>query len=78
MKSISGKGKFENAFIDGLQNYYEIAIRSNSDNMQTMQQNVIAALLYCTSSKKNQCMVSAQLGKKTGVTISELSHVEHQ
>ncbi|GFV21768.1 uncharacterized protein TNCV_3484651 [Trichonephila clavipes] len=51
-KGLSGKGKLTDNFIDRLQNYYGIAVRSNVDNLTVMQQNVIAALYHCASSDK--------------------------
>ncbi|GFX80529.1 uncharacterized protein TNCV_4948631 [Trichonephila clavipes] len=49
-KNLSGKGKLTDSFIDRLQNYYEIAVRSNVGNLSGLQQNVIAALFHCSSS----------------------------
>ncbi|GFU98287.1 uncharacterized protein TNCV_3005711 [Trichonephila clavipes] len=51
-KGLSGKGKLTDNFIDRLQNYYRIAVRSNVGNLTAMQQNVIAALYHCASSDK--------------------------
>lgn len=48
-KGLSGKGKLTDAFIDRLQNYYGIAVRSNSGNLDKMQQGVISALFHCAS-----------------------------
>ncbi|GFX34559.1 uncharacterized protein TNCV_3657971 [Trichonephila clavipes] len=49
-KNLSGKGKLTDSFIDRLQNYYGIAVRSNVGNLSGLQQNVIAALFHCSSS----------------------------
>ncbi|GFW93119.1 uncharacterized protein TNCV_3888601 [Trichonephila clavipes] len=49
-KNLSGKGKLTDSFIDRLQNYYGIAVRSNVVNLSGLQQNVIAALFHCSSS----------------------------
>ncbi|GFW10615.1 uncharacterized protein TNCV_894101 [Trichonephila clavipes] len=38
-KGLSGKGKLTDNFIDRLQNYYGIAVRSNVGNLSAMQQN---------------------------------------
>ncbi|GFW65335.1 uncharacterized protein TNCV_396011 [Trichonephila clavipes] len=38
-KGLSGKGKLTDNFIDRLQNYYGIAVRSNVGNLTAMQQN---------------------------------------
>ncbi|GFX24696.1 uncharacterized protein TNCV_3344761 [Trichonephila clavipes] len=46
-KNLSGKGKLTDSFIDRLQNYYGIAVRSNVGNLSGLQQNVIAALFHC-------------------------------
>lgn len=54
IKGITGKGKLTDNFTDRLQNYYAIAVRSNVGNLKEMQQNVIAALLYCAYSKKKK------------------------
>ncbi|GFV29355.1 hypothetical protein TNCV_437741 [Trichonephila clavipes] len=43
-KELSGKGKLTDNFIDRLQNYYGIAVRSNVGNAA---KNVIAALYHC-------------------------------
>lgn len=62
-KKLSGKGKLTDTFIDRLQNYYGIAIRSNIGNLQTMQQNVIAALFHCASNLKTPMHGQCPLGK---------------
>ncbi|GFX56422.1 uncharacterized protein TNCV_73681 [Trichonephila clavipes] len=49
-KNLSGKGKLTDSFIDRLQNYYGIAVRSNVGNLSCLQQNVITALFHCSSS----------------------------
>lgn len=51
-KGLSGKGKLTDRFIDKLQNYYGIAIRSNVGNLQSMQKSVIAAFYHCCSNTK--------------------------
>ncbi|GFX11666.1 uncharacterized protein TNCV_4340121 [Trichonephila clavipes] len=55
-KNLSGKGKLTDSFIDRLQNYYGIAVRSNIGNLSGLQQNVIAALLHCSTSVENRWM----------------------
>lgn len=52
-------------FIDTLQNYYGIAIRSNSGNLKDMQQNVIATLFYFASNSKKQMHGQCPLGKES-------------
>ncbi|GFT89201.1 uncharacterized protein TNCV_3085771 [Trichonephila clavipes] len=42
-KGLGGKGKLTDKFIDTLQNYFGIAIRSNVGNLSNMQTAVIAA-----------------------------------
>lgn len=61
-KGLSGKGKLTNTFIDRLQNYYGIAIRSNVGDLQKMQQSVIAALFHCASSSKKPMHGQCPLG----------------
>lgn len=52
-KGIGGKGKLTDKFIDKLQNYYGIAIRSNVGCIDRMQSSVIAAFFHCCSGKNN-------------------------
>ena len=49
-KGISGKGRLRDSTIDKLQNYYGIAIRSNSVNLPAMKSAIHASLFHCTSS----------------------------
>lgn len=52
-KGLGGKGKLTDAFIDKLQNYYGIAIRSHkSGDVKELQSAVIAAFFHTCSSKK--------------------------
>ncbi|GFT10648.1 uncharacterized protein TNCV_1943721 [Trichonephila clavipes] len=44
-KGVGGKGKLTDKFIDKLQNYYGIAIRSNVGCLEKMQSAVIAAFV---------------------------------
>lgn len=53
IKGLGGKGKLTDRFIDKLQNYYGIAIRSNKGNLKEMQSAVIAAFYHCCSSSKH-------------------------
>ncbi|GFS70674.1 uncharacterized protein NPIL_384761 [Nephila pilipes] len=62
-KSLSGKGKLTDSFIDRLQNYYGIAVRSNVGNLLKLQQNVIAALYHCASSGKKPMHGQCPIGK---------------
>lgn len=52
-KGLSGKGKLTDRFIDKLQNYYGIAIRSNTGDLSKMQSAVIAAFYHSCSSSQN-------------------------
>ncbi|GBN83045.1 hypothetical protein AVEN_39397-1 [Araneus ventricosus] len=52
-KKLGGKGKLTDKFIDKLQNYYGIAIRSNVRSIEKMQSAVIAAFFHCCSSHRN-------------------------
>ena len=49
-KGISGKGRLTDSTIDKLQNYYGIAIRSNSVYLPAMKSAIHASLFHCTSS----------------------------
>ncbi|XP_028412728.1 uncharacterized protein LOC114535641 [Dendronephthya gigantea] len=51
-KGIGGKGKLKDAMIDKLQNYYSIAIRSNSADLEAMKSAIYASLFHCASSKR--------------------------
>ena len=49
-KGLGGKGKLTDSLIDKLQNYYGIAIRSNSGNLYGMKSSICASLFHCISS----------------------------
>ena len=51
-KGIGGKGKLTDSLIDKLQNYYGIAIRSNSGDLSGMRSAIHASFFHCISSKK--------------------------
>ncbi|GBM67591.1 hypothetical protein AVEN_120609-1, partial [Araneus ventricosus] len=53
-KGLGGKGKLTDKFIDKLQNYYRIAIRSNVGNLVEMQRAVTAAFFHCCSGKNKE------------------------
>ncbi|GFS82296.1 uncharacterized protein TNCV_3340271 [Trichonephila clavipes] len=82
-KGLSGKGKLTDNFIDRLQNYYGIAVRSNVGNLNAMQQNAIAALYHCAS-KTHKDIKYAFTGKiqvnsknfrrKCSVTLTKLTN----
>ncbi|GFS99025.1 hypothetical protein TNCV_1890361 [Trichonephila clavipes] len=65
-KNLSGKGKLTDSFIDRLQNYYGIAVRSNVGNLSGLQQNVNAHQV-----SRNRCMGSVPSEKIVGATTSE-------
>ncbi|GFX90339.1 uncharacterized protein TNCV_3849141 [Trichonephila clavipes] len=56
-------GKLTDSFIDRLQNYYGIAVRSNVGNLSGLQQNVIAALFHCSSSVEKPMHGQCSIGK---------------
>ena len=49
-KGLGGKGRLTDAMIDKLQNYYGIAIRSNTGNLPAMKKAILASLFHCASS----------------------------
>lgn len=51
-KGIGGKGKLTDALIGKLQNYYGIAIRSNSGDLSGMKSSIHASLFHCVSLEK--------------------------
>ena len=52
-KGMGGKGRLTDAMIDKLQNYYGIAIRSNSSDLTAMKKAIHASLFHCASSRDN-------------------------
>ena len=52
-KVMGGKGRLTDAMIDKLQNYYGIAIRSNSGDLTAMKKGIHASLFHCASSRDN-------------------------
>ncbi|GFU65217.1 uncharacterized protein TNCV_2134221 [Trichonephila clavipes] len=62
-KTLSGKGKLTDSFIDRLKNYYGIAVRSNVENLSGLQQNVIVALFHCSSSVEKPMHGQCPIGK---------------
>ncbi|GFW55502.1 uncharacterized protein TNCV_118861 [Trichonephila clavipes] len=63
-KGLGGKGKLSDSFIDKIQNYYGIAIRSNIGNLEEMQRAVIAAFYHCFSGKSNTMHGQCPLGSE--------------
>ena len=75
-KEIVEKSQFDKltyAIIDKLQNYYGIAVRSNSNDLAGMQKAICATLYRVASSESNhnhsQCPLCE---KKTGVDITKM------
>ncbi|GFV55866.1 uncharacterized protein TNCV_390271 [Trichonephila clavipes] len=64
-KGLGGKGKLSDSFIDKIQNYYGIAIRSNIGNLEEMQRAVIAAFYHCCSGKSNTMHGQCPLGSES-------------
>ncbi|GFV15974.1 uncharacterized protein TNCV_4240171 [Trichonephila clavipes] len=62
-KNLSGKGKLTDSFIDRLQNYYGIAVRSNVGNLSSLLQNVIVALFHGSSSVEKPMHGQCPIGK---------------
>ena len=52
-KGLGGKGKLTDSMIDKLQNYYGIAIRSNSGNLESMKKDILASLWHCSSTESH-------------------------
>ncbi|GFV21064.1 uncharacterized protein TNCV_3320831 [Trichonephila clavipes] len=67
-KGLGGKGKLSDSFIDKIQNYYGIAIRSNIGNLEEMQRAVIAAFYHCCSGKSNPMHGQCPLGSESWCT----------
>ncbi|GBO18345.1 hypothetical protein AVEN_27748-1 [Araneus ventricosus] len=63
-KGLGGKGKLTDNFIDKLQNYYGIAIRSNLNNLENMQSAVIAAFYHSCSTSKNSMHIGKHIMRK--------------
>lgn len=63
-KGLGGKGKLTNKIIDKLQNYYGIAIRSNS-TVSEMKKAIHATLFHVASSKKNNYHVHCPTGESS-------------
>ena len=52
-KGLGGRGKLTDAVIDRLQNFFGVAIRQNSGNLEEMKKAVLASLFHVASSKVN-------------------------
>ena len=53
VKGLGGRGKWTDATIDNLQNYYGIAIRRNTGNLEGMKKGIHASLFHVASSANN-------------------------
>ena len=53
VQELSGKQKLTNTMIDRLQNYCDIVIRPNKNDLKNMQTTVRATLFHVASSKEN-------------------------
>ena len=62
-KGLGGKGKLTDNMIDKLQNYYGIAIRSNSGNLKAMESDVVASLWHRASNDKKPLHTHCPDGK---------------
>ena len=61
--SGEGGGKLTDNTIDKLQNYYGIAIRSNSGSLKAMENYVLASLWHCASNDKKPLHTHCPDGK---------------
>ena len=52
-KGLGGKGKLTDSMIDKMQNYYGIAIRSNTGDLEAMKKNILASLFHCASNDEH-------------------------
>ncbi|GFV90564.1 uncharacterized protein TNCV_2222801 [Trichonephila clavipes] len=64
-KGLGCKGNVSDSFIDKIQNYYGIAIRSNIGNLEEMQRAGIAAFYHCSSGKSNPMDGQCSLGSES-------------
>ena len=52
-KGLGGKGKLTDTMIDKIQNYYGIAIRSNTGHLEAMKKNILTSLFHNASNDKH-------------------------
>ena len=64
-KGLGGKGKLTHAIIDRLQNYYGIAVRQNTNNLEGMRKSIHATLFHVASSKENTWHDHCPTGKSS-------------
>ncbi|GFW64312.1 uncharacterized protein TNCV_273361 [Trichonephila clavipes] len=70
-KNLSGKGKLTDSFIDRLQNYYGIAVRSNVGNLPVFSKMLLRLCFIAHQVSRNRCMGSVPSEKIVGATTSE-------
>ena len=63
VKGLGGKGKLTDSVIDKLQNYYGIAVRNNSGDLQKMKTSIAAALFHVASSADHVWHDHCPIGK---------------
>ena len=63
VKGLGGKGKLTDSVIDKLQNYYGIAVRNNSGDLQKMKPSIAAALFHVASSADHVWHDHCPIGK---------------
>lgn len=70
---MAGKEKLKDKMIDGLQNYYRIAIRSNASNLPAMKKAILVSLFHCASSNEDSgTYIIVQRVPIAGVGFSEI------
>nr|XP_047137499.1 uncharacterized protein LOC124814004 [Hydra vulgaris] len=62
VKGLGGRGRLTNAVIDRLQNFFGVAIRSNTNDLNKMKQAVLASLFHVASSKENNYHIYCPTG----------------
>lgn len=77
-KGLGGKGKLTDKFIDKLQNYYGIAIRSNAGNLKNMQSAVIAAFFHCCSNDNKKMHGQCPVGPDSWCKYQRALYNGHQ
>ena len=66
-KGLAGKGRLTDGKIDILQDYYGLAIRENSNDVQKMAVGIQAALYHVASTDANLSIIFVQMVRKVGV-----------
>ncbi|GFY14981.1 uncharacterized protein TNCV_235311 [Trichonephila clavipes] len=77
-KGFGGKGKLTDKFIDKLQNYYGIAIRSNVGCLEKMQSAIIAAFFHCCTSNQNPIHGQYPTGKDSWFKYKQALREEYE